>query len=140
MGGGLRAAGLDTTSLSPAAPVTDAKNAEVDGIRVTSELARSRDTFALCTGCGVGKGRGAPVWTRTPQNQLSTEKHTGFGRVFFVILPDGARRLYFTMNNQLRDDQVFPILARNWSNPLLAPGPPKGDSGRSQESSGGPYI
>ena len=90
----------------------------------------------LCVYAGVGKGRGAPVYAITPRNQLSTEKHICFGRVFFVILPVGARRLYFTMNNQLRADQVFAILAPNWSNPLLAPGPPKGDSGRSQESPG----
>ena len=67
MGGGLRAAGLDTTSLpavavvAAVAPVTNSQNAEVDGIRVTSELARSRDTFVLCVYAGVGKGRGAPV-------------------------------------------------------------------------------
>ena len=55
---------------------------------------------------------------------------------FFVFLPDGAKRLVFTMNYQLRDDQVFAILAPNWPTPLLAPGPPKGDSGRSRESPG----
>ena len=78
MGGGSRAAVLDTTSLSAVAAVaaaTSSQNAEVDGIRVTSELARSRDTFVLCVYAGVGKGRGAPVYAITPRNQLSTEKH-----------------------------------------------------------------
>ena len=51
-------------------------------------------------------------------------------------LPVGAKHLVFTMNYQLRDDQVFAILAPNWPTPLLAPGPPKGDSGRSRESPG----
>ena len=104
MGGGLRAAVLDTTSVDPAAPVApgaSSKNPDLIAIRVTSELATSSDTFVLCAGCGVGKGRGAPVQARAPRKQLSTEKHIGFGRLVFVFLPDGAKGVVFTMNSTL---------------------------------------
>ena len=113
MGGGVRATVLDTTSAAPVAPVApvapaaSSQNADLAAIRVTSELTTSSDTFVLCAGCGVGKGRGAPVQARAPREQLSTEKHTGFGRLFFRFLPNGAKRLVFTMNSTLRDDQDF---------------------------------
>ena len=139
MGGGLRAAVLDAISLSPvapASPATNSKNGQNATIRVTSELARSEDPFVRCAGCGVGQGCGAPVHARAPRNQLSSEKHLWFGRLFFVFLPDGAKCLIFTMNYRPRGDQVFTILSPNWPTPLLAPGPPKGDPGRSQESPG----
>ena len=71
VGSGPRATVLDTTSASPAARPAGSKIAQVAAIRVTSELARSEDPFVRCAGCGVGKGRGAPVHARTPQNQLS---------------------------------------------------------------------
>ena len=70
--------GLATTSVPPGAPVAPAacsQNADLAAIRVTSELARSEDSFVRCAGCGVGQGRGAPVHARAPQNQLSSEKH-----------------------------------------------------------------
>ena len=40
---------------------------------------------------------------------------------------------YLSMNYHLRDDQVFTSLSPNWHSPLLPPGPPKGDPGRSHE-------
>ena len=94
MGGGLPAAVLDTISVKPVAPaapvassknaglatisvlpVTSSKNADLAAIRVTSELARSDDTFVRCAGAAVGQGRGAPVHARASRNQLSSEKH-----------------------------------------------------------------
>ena len=103
-----RAAGLDTTSPDSAAPIASSKNADLAAIRVTSELARSEDPFVRCAGCGVGKGRGAPVHARTPQNQLSSEKNTSdLENLFFVFLPNGAQRLIFMVNYHLRDDQVL---------------------------------
>ena len=98
---GVRAAVLDTTSAAPGAPGASSKNADLIAIRVTSELATSSDTFVLCAGCGVGKGRGAPVQARAPRKQLSTEKHVGFGRLFSVFLPDSAKGVVFTMNYTL---------------------------------------
>ena len=77
-GMGVRAAGHATTSPAPAAPAAPAvcsQNGQNATIRVTSELARSEDPFVRCAGCGVGKGRGAPVHARASQNQLSSEKH-----------------------------------------------------------------
>ena len=124
MGGGLRAAVLDTISVSPAAPpapVTSSKNGQNDTIRVTSELARSEDPFVRCAGCGVGKGRRAPVHARASQNQLSSEKHIWFGRLFFVFLPNGAQRLIFRMKYHLREDQVFTILTPKWPNSTSGP-------------------
>ena len=90
----------------------------------------------MCTGAVVGKGRGAPAHARASRNQLSTEKHIRFGRLFFVFLPDGAQCLDFTMNYHLRDDTVLNIFVSNWPTQLLAPGPLIGDPGRSQESPG----
>ena len=87
--------------MDPADPAASSKNADLTAIRVISELATSSDTFVLCAGCGVGKGRGAPVQARAPRNQLSTEKHICFGRLFFVFLPDGAKGVVFTMNSTL---------------------------------------
>ena len=49
--------------------------------------AAARRTQLLCAGCGVGKGHGAPVHARAPQNQLSSEKHICFGRLFCVFWP-----------------------------------------------------
>ena len=99
---GVRTALLDTTSGDPADPGVSSKNADLIAIRVTSELATSSDTFVLCAGCGVGKGRGAPVQARPPRKQLSTEKHIGFGRLFFLVfLPGGAKGVVFTMNSTL---------------------------------------
>ena len=89
------------TPLSAAARPANSKNAEVAAIRVTSELARSDNTFVRCAGAAVGQGRGAPVQARAPRKQLSTEKHIGFGRLFFVFLPDGAKGVVFTMNSTL---------------------------------------
>ena len=89
-GMGVRAAGPATTSAdSPASPAPAAcsQNADLAAIRVTSELARSEDPFVRCAGCGVGRGRGAPVHARAPQNQLSLEKHICFGRLFCVFWP-----------------------------------------------------
>ena len=123
-GMGVRAAGPATTSVTSAAC---SQNADLAAIRVTSELARSEDPFVRCAGCGVGKGPGAPVHARAPQNQLSSEKHTWFGRLVFVFLPDGAQRPIFTMNYHLRDDTVFDIFVSNWQSPFLAPGPPPPD-------------
>ena len=120
MGGGLQAAVLDAISVSPVAPVaaaTSSKNGQNVTIRVTSELARSEDHFVRCAGCGVGQGRGAPVHARAPQNQLSSEKHIRFGRLFFVFLPNGAQRLIFTT----REDQVFTIVTPNWPNSTSGP-------------------
>ena len=67
-----------------------------------------------------------------------------------MILPIGAKHRVFTVNYQLRDNQVFAILAPNWPTPLLGPGPPKelrevpGEPGEALEelceSSEGPYI
>ena len=121
MGGGPRAAVLDTTSVAPVAAATSSKNAQVAAIRVTSELARSEDPFVRCAGCGVGKGRRAPVHARASRNQLSSEKHIWFGRLFFVFLPNGAQRLIFTMKYHLREDQVFTILTPKWPNSTSGP-------------------
>ena len=107
---GVRAAVLDTTSAAPGAPGApgaSSKNADLTAIRVTSELATPSDTFVLCAGCGGGKGRGAPVQARAPRKQLSTEKHTGFGRLFFAFLPGGAKGTVFTMKSTLRDGRDF---------------------------------
>ena len=108
--------------------MTNSKNGPNATIRVTSELARSEDPFVRCAGCGVGKGRRAPVHARASRNQLSSEKHIWFGRLFFVFLPNGAQRLIFTMNYRPRDDPVFVILTPNWPNPLLAPEWPVGSN------------
>ena len=121
MGYGVRAAGLATTSAASGAPAACSQNADLAAIRVTSELARSEDPFVRCAGCGVGKGRRAPVHARASRNQLSSEKHIWFGRLFFVFLPNGAQRLIFTMNYHLRDDQVFTILTPNWPNSTSGP-------------------
>ena len=97
-GMGVRAAVLDTTSGAPgapAAPAASSKNADLTAIRVTSELATSSDTFVLCAGCGVGKGRGAPVQARAPRKQLSTEKHIGVGRLFFRVFAGRCQRRCF---------------------------------------------
>ena len=74
-GMGVRAAGPATTSPVSPAPAACSQNADLAAIRVTSELARSEDPFVRCAGCGVGKGRGAPVHARASRNQLSSEKH-----------------------------------------------------------------
>ena len=84
-GGGLRAALLDTTSLSEVAGMANSKKGQNATIRVTSELARSEDPFVRCACCGVGKGPGAPVHTRASRNQFSSEKHIRFGRLFFFV-------------------------------------------------------
>ena len=121
---GVRAAGPDTTSAdSPAsvAPAACSQNADLAAIRVTSELARSEDPFVRCAGCGVGKSPGAPVHARASRNQLPSEKHTWFGRLFFVFLPNGAQRLTFTMKYNLREDQVFTILTPKWPNSTSGP-------------------
>ena len=119
---GVRAAGPATTSAACS------QNADLAAIRVTSELARSEDPFVRCAGCGVGQGRRAPVHARASQNQLSSEKHIWFGRLFFVFLPDGAKRLIFTMNYHPRDDPDFTILTPNWPTPLLSPEWPLGSN------------
>ena len=62
-GMGSRAAVLDTTSADPAA---SSKNTDLIAIRVTSELARSDDTFVRCAGAAIGNGHGAPVQARAP--------------------------------------------------------------------------
>ena len=98
MGDGLRAAVLDAISASPVAPVaavTSSKNGQNATIRVTSELARSEDPFVRCAGCGVGQGRRAPVHARASRNQLSSEKHTLFGRLFFRVFAERSPTPYF---------------------------------------------
>ena len=47
---------------------------------------------------------------------------------FFVFLPDGAKRLIFTMNYHPRDDPDFTILTPNWPTPLLSPEWPLGSN------------
>ena len=87
---GVRAGGPATTSAdsaAPAAPAACSQNADLAAIGVTSELARSEDPLVRCAGCGVGRGRGAPVHARAPQNQLSSEKHISFERLFCVFWP-----------------------------------------------------
>ena len=91
MGGGSRAAVLDTTSLSAA---TNSKNAEVAAIRVTSELARSEDPFVRCAGCGVGQGRGAPVQARASRNQLPTEKTHMIWKTCFRVFAGRSQTPY----------------------------------------------
>ena len=49
------------------------------------------------------------------------QKNIRFGILFFVLLPNGAQRLIFTMNYHLRDDQVFTILTPNWPNSTSGP-------------------
>ena len=98
---GVRAAVLDTTSGDPADPAASSKNADLTVIRVTSSLARSRDTFVLCTGAVVCEGHGAPVQAPALPKQLSTEKHICFGALFCMFLPSGAICIVFTMIYQL---------------------------------------
>ena len=40
---------------------------------------------------------------------------------FFVVLPSGAKRLIFTMNYHLRNEQVFTILTPSWPNSTSGP-------------------
>ena len=101
--------------------LTNSKNGQTATIRVTSELARSEDPFVRCAGCGVGQGRRAPVHARASQNQLPSEKHICFGRLFCVFLPNGAQRLVFSVNYHLREDQVFTILTPKWPNSTSGP-------------------
>ena len=49
------------------------------------------------------------------------QKNTGFGRLFFVFLPNGAQRLIFTRKYHLREDQVFTILTPKWPNSTSGP-------------------
>ncbi len=39
-------------------------------------------------------------------------------KTFSICLPRGAKRLIFTMNYHLRDDQVFRTLTPNWLDPI----------------------
>ena len=117
MGGGLRAALLDTIPASPVAPLTGSKNVQVGAIRVTSELARFEDPFVRCAGCGVGQGRRAPMTREHREINFHQKNTCDLEDLFFVFLPNGAQRLIFTMNYHLRDDRFLSILPPNWPNP-----------------------
>ena len=138
---GVRAAVLDTTSVTPAAPVApvapgaSSKNPDLIAIRVTSELATSSDIFVLCAGCGLGEGRGAPVQAGAPPKQLSMEKHICSGTLFSRFLPVGQiLSLYVVLESM--DPTQKPVKFLSAPNPIQsAPGEPREppDSQRSSQ-------
>ena len=121
MGGGLRAAVLDAISPSRRLRRRIPKTAKMI---LYASLQSSRGPRTLSCDAQAAELVRVPALPCTREHRKSNfhQKNTHDLEGFFsVFLPNGAKRLIFTMNYHLRDDKVFTILPPTWPNSIAGP-------------------
>ena len=121
MGGGLRAARLDTI---PASPRPRRRIPKTPKLLLYASLQTSQGSRTLsCDAQAAELVRVAALpCTREHRKINFHQKNTyDLEDVFFVFLPNAAQHLIFTMKYHLREDQVFTNLIPKWPNSTSGP-------------------